>query len=424
MELIRFPKNFAKLCFRPSIDLAVLETKIEEIYEHVRQENDQALFHYTELYDGIKLSTLLVTAEELEQSSKLLPSDLKNAILRAKANIEKFHRSQLEETKKIETTPGVYCWRRSVAIGKVGLYIPGGTAPLFSSVLMLAVPAQIAGCKEIVLCTPPDKAGNVHPTILYAASICGVSKIIKVGGAQAIAALACGTESVPQVYKIFGPGNQYVAAAKRRAVKEGVAIDIEAGPTELAIIADEQARPDFVAADILSQLEHGNDSQVLCVSNSEKMLEAIALEVKKQLATLPRQEFVQSSLSNSKLVLMETIKEALSLINHYAPEHLILALRDAEHWSEQVENAGSVFIGNLTPESAGDYASGTNHTLPTAGAARYTAGVSLDSFVKKITFQELTSEGMKLLAPIVETMAEAEGLEAHKRAMAIRRKDT
>ena len=352
----------------------------------------------------------------------LLNDDLKKAIQQAKLNIEKFHLAQKEEIKKIETMPGIFCWRRSLPIEKVGLYIPGGSAPLFSTVLMLAIPASIAGCKEIILFTPPTKEGNIHPAILFTAKLCGVNKIFKIGGAQAIAAMAYGTETVPKVFKIFGPGNPFVTLAKQLVQMEGIAIDMPAGPSEVLVIADETANPAFVAADLLSQAEHGPDSQVLLITTNESIIESVQKEIKKQLMNLPRKEIAEQALQNSKIILVKNIEEAITLSDKYASEHLILQCKNSEVVAEKINNAGSVFIGNYSPESAGDYASGTNHTLPTNGYAAMYSGVSLDSFLKKVTFQQLTKEGLQNIGNTVMTMAEAEGLDAHKNAVMIRLK--
>jgi histidinol dehydrogenase len=414
------PSFWPTLLQRPALEAANLEKIVEDIFEAVQARGDDALRHYTERFDGLRLEALRVSQAEIDGAAEQLSAGLKAAIQLAQANIERFHRSQAEVAVVVETMPGVECWRKSVAIEKVGLYIPGGTAPLFSSVLMLAVPARIAGCRELVLCTPPRKDGSVHPAILYTAQLAGVTQIFKVGGAQAIAAMACGTEAIPAVYKIFGPGNQYVTAAKQLASRRGTAIDMPAGPSEVLVCADETAVPAYVAADLLSQAEHGIDSQVVLVAFSEAMADAVLQEAEKQLAVLPRRDIAREALENSCAIVLDSREAALRLINEYAPEHLILCVRDAEQMAEQVINAGSVFLGNYSPESVGDYASGTNHTLPTNGFARVYSGVSLDDFVKKITFQRLSREGLQLLGPAVEAMADAEGLEAHRRAVALR----
>jgi histidinol dehydrogenase len=388
--------------------------------ENVRTNGNQALINYALQFDQATLDQVLVTEEEFDAAEKRISVTLKAAILQAVSNIERFHQTQMMNEPKTETMPGVLCWRESRAIEKVGLYIPGGTAPLFSSVLMLALPARIAGCEEIVLCTPPQSNGEIHPAILFAARITGVNRVVKAGGAHAIAAMTYGTESVPRVYKIFGPGNQYVTAAKQLASLEGVAIDMPAGPSEVAVIADETADPDFVAIDLLSQAEHGHDSQVVLITIDEKIAENVKKSIERLLEELPRGEYMRSSLGHSKAIIVSSLEEASEVSNAYFPEHLILAVADAMGLSKRIKNAGSIFLGHYTPESAGDYASGTNHTLPTNGAAAAYSGVSLDSFVKKITFQQITREGLKRLGPIVETMAEAEQLIAHKMAVSLR----
>lgn len=413
-------KDWGNILKRPYVDNATVLASVRQINEEVRRGGDNALKHFSKKFDGVELQTLEVSREEIEAATKTVPGDLKTAIQQAKKNIETFHRAQHGELKKIETMPGVVCWRKSVAIEKVGLYIPGGTAPLFSTVLMLGVPAQLAGCKEVVLCTPPGKNGNIHPAVLYAAVLCGIQKIVRAGGAQAIAAMAFGTETIPAVYKIFGPGNQYVTAAKQLVQLQGVAIDMPAGPSEVCVLADETANPEFVAADLLSQAEHGRDSQVLLVSISENFVEKVLKELQRQTELLPRQELAAAALQNSNAIVMSSMQEAVELVNEYAAEHLILACRDAEAVAEKITTAGSVFIGHWSPESVGDYASGTNHTLPTNAFARAYSGVSLDSFVKKITYQKLTHEGLKNIAPTVLIMAEAEGLHAHAQAVRVR----
>lgn len=405
---------------RPAMTAANLDAVVGKILEEIRSQGDTAVKTYTERFDKVVLEDLQVSPAELSEAEALLDPALKAAIQTAKQNIETFHARQHSEPEVIETMPGVFCWRKNVAIDKVGLYIPGGTAPLFSTVLMLGVPAKLAGCKEIVLCSPPNAEGKIHPAILYAAKSVGVTKIFKAGGVQAIGALAYGTESIPQVHKIFGPGNQYVTAAKQLVSRETVAIDMPAGPSEVLVCADALADPAFVAADLLAQAEHGIDSQVVLLALDQALLEAVLKEVEKQVALLPRAEIARKALANSVAVLVNTPEEALGLINEYAPEHLILAMADADAFAEQVQNAGSVFIGNYTPESVGDYASGTNHTLPTNGYARAYSGVSLDSFVKKITFQRLTPQGLKNIGPSVEAMAMAEELVAHQRAVTLR----
>lgn len=417
MNLVRFPASdtWPSLLARPVMDLAEVERRVAPVLARVRTDGDAALRDFTRQFDGLDLDRLDVPAEVLEVAGRQLSDELKTAIRTAYANIRRFHEAQRQVPEKIETTPGVTCWRKSVGIERVGIYIPGGTAPLFSTVLMLAIPAQLAGCREVVLCSPSQ-----HPAIGYAAHLCGVTRVFRLGGAQAIAALAYGTESVPRVDKIFGPGNQYVTAAKMLVAKEGVAIDMPAGPSEVAVYADDSARPAFVAADLLSQAEHGVDSQVLLVSTSEALIAAVQTELERQVAELPRAEFARKALANSKAVLVSDEATALDLLNAYAAEHLILAVENAEAVSEQITNAGSIFLGNFTPESAGDYASGTNHTLPTNGFARAYSGVSLDSFVKKITVQHLTRQGLERLGPTIEAMAAAESLEAHRRAVSIR----
>lgn len=422
MKIIIEPKQneFDSLCKRPELDLLSLETTVMEIFNAVKQQGDVALKNYAKKFDAAEIQELLVSELEIEEANKLISDELKQAISIAKSNIETFHTSQRETTSLIETMPGVTCWRKSVGIEKVGIYIPGGTAPLFSTVLMLAIPAKLAGCKEVVLCSPPNKEGKINPAILYAANLCGVKTIIKVGGAQAIAAMTFGTDSVLKVSKIFGPGNQYVTCAKQLATRFGLAIDMPAGPSEVLVYADDTCVPEFVAADLLSQAEHGNDSQVILLCTNESIAKAVVKETEKQLQELNRKDFASNSLDNSKAIIISNIENAIDFINFYAPEHLILACENAGQMAEQIVNAGSVFIGNYTPESAGDYASGTNHTLPTNGYAKNYSGVSLDSFVKKITFQKITEQGLKNLGKTIEVMAEAEGLTAHKNAVTIR----
>ncbi len=412
--------EWKSLLTRPTMHFEEIEKRVAPILQQVKLAGDKALFQFALDFDKVQLSALQVTPQEIAQAKSLVADDLKNALSIAKNNIYTFHKAQESKPEPIETVTGVLCWRKSVGIQKVGLYIPGGTAPLFSTVLMLGVPAQIAGCEEVILCTPPDKAGNVPPAILYAASLVGITKIFKVGGAQAIGAMAYGTESIPQVYKIFGPGNQYVTAAKTLINKEGIAIDMPAGPSEVQVIADETAIPDFVAADLLSQAEHGVDSQVLLVATHTTVANNIIAAVQVQLENLPRKELAAKALENSKVIVLSNAADIVALTNEYAPEHLIIATKDADALAEKITNAGSVFIGNYTPESAGDYASGTNHTLPTNGFAKAYSGVSLDSFVKKITFQKITPEGLKNIGPTVQLMAENELLFAHKNAVTIR----
>lgn len=416
-------ESWAELVKRPTKNLEELEPGILETFELVKQQGDEALLQLARKYDGVELQDLLATEAEIAAAEAQVPQELKEAILQAYSNIQLFHTQQAEPVKQIETMAGVTCWRKSVAIEKVGLYIPGGTAPLFSTLLMLGVPARIAGCKELVLCTPPGKDGNIHPAILYTASLLGVNRVVKAGGAQAVAAMAFGTESVPAVYKIFGPGNQYVTVAKQLASKAGVAIDLPAGPSEVLVMADDSANPAFVAADLLSQAEHGADSQVVLLTTSEEVLVQVEQELRAQLAELPRREFAAKALENSLGIVMGSPAEMLSFSNLYAPEHLILSVADFEELLDGITNAGSVFLGNFSPESAGDYASGTNHTLPTNGYARAYSGVSLDSFVKKITFQYITREGLQNIGKTIETMAEVEGLQAHKNAVSIRLKE-
>ncbi len=424
MKINKYPqrKIWPELVKRPVIKREELTELIAGIFNEVDKNGDQALINFNKKFDKAEIKNIKVSEEEIESSENLISKELKKAIQQAKENITKFHSSQIPGIEKIETTKGVICWRENRAIEKVGIYIPGGTAPLFSTVLMLAIPAQLAGCKEIILCTPPDKNGNINPAILYTAKLCGVTKIFKIGGAQAIAAMTLGTESIPNVYKIFGPGNQYVVAAKEFAQKYNVAIDMPAGPSEVLVIADEQAIPEYCAADLLSQAEHGSDSQVIFLSTDEKIFNQTIEETEKQLKKLPRNEFVKEALKNSHFILLKSIDEALEFSNLYAPEHLILALEDFEKYIPNIQNAGSVFLGNYSCESAGDYASGTNHTLPTNGFAKNYSGVSLDSFVKKITFQNLSKEGLQNLGKTIELMAEAEGLFAHKNAVSIRLK--
>lgn len=415
-------KDWNTLLLRPTFDAQELYGKVHAIISSVRNNKDKALLDYAAQFDGVHLDSLTVSDEEFKNAESLIAQELKDAIVQAKKNIELFHTKQKEIVSKVETMPGVTCWRKSVAIDKVGLYIPGGSAPLFSTILMLGIPAAIAGCREVVLCTPPDKAGNIHPAILYTASLLGIKKVIKAGGAQAIAAMTFGTESVPAVYKIFGPGNQFVTAAKQLVTQYGVAIDMPAGPSEVAVIADEYADAELIAADLLSQAEHGGDSQVIFITPEEAMLSKVEEAIELQLKALPRAALALKAIENSKLILVKNMDEAFAMSNAYAPEHLILHIEDAERWGEKVINAGSVFLGAWTPESAGDYASGTNHTLPTNGYARAYSGVSLDSFIKKITFQHISKEGLKNVGPIVEVMAENEQLHAHKNAVTLRLK--
>lgn len=424
MKTITFPQKSAwkSIISRPVADSSTLLAKVKSVLEEVQQQGDAAVQKYTLQFDGVSLTQLSVTEEELQEAVESLDKDLKKAIERAADNIRTFHAHQLKPEPIVETMKGIQCWRKSVGIEKVGLYIPGGSAPLFSTILMLGIPASIAGCSEVILCSPPDKSGKLHPAILFAAQLVGIRKIFKIGGVQAIGAMAYGTETVPAVYKIFGPGNQYVTAAKQLVQMDGLAIDMPAGPSEVCVMADDTAVPAFVAADLLSQAEHGPDSQVLLVSTSASLINQVNEELEKQLSALPRKELAAIALSNSRAVLMNTIEEAIELVNAYAAEHLIIACDQAEAIAENIVNAGSVFIGNYSPESVGDYASGTNHTLPTNAYARMYSGVSVDSFVKKITFQKLTREGLLSIAGTVEIMAEAEGLSAHARAVTIRTK--
>jgi histidinol dehydrogenase len=422
MKKILYPNqaDWADILKRPVLNMETLRGTVCEVLDKIKAEGDKAVIEYEERFDKVKLESLAVTDAEMKEAEAQVPIELKVAILLAQRNIYTFHKKQKFESKKVETMEGVTCWQKAVGIEKVGLYIPGGTAPLFSTVLMLAVPARVAGCKEIVLCTPPNREGKIHPAILYAAQVSGVSKIFKAGGVQAIGAMAYGTESVPKVYKIFGPGNQYVMAAKQQVSLHDVAIDMPAGPSEVEVIADETANPAFVAADLLSQAEHGVDSQVVLITTSEKLLNEVEYEVQHQLSRLPRWEMAEKSLANSKLILVKDMEEAIAMTNEYAPEHLIIETKDYMELAEKVVNAGSVFLGSYTPESAGDYASGTNHTLPTNGYAKAYSGVSLDSFIRKITFQEINREGIQNIGPAIEVMAANEQLDAHKNAVSVR----
>ena len=422
MNIIKYParEEWASIVERPHLDVAQLNQTVASVLADVRQRGDEAVKGYELKFDHIDLDSLNVTEQEIAEAEKLVSDELRKAIELAHENIKRFHESQHFRSKKVETQPGVVCWQKSVAIEKVGLYIPGGTAPLFSTVLMLATPAKIAGCKEIVLCTPPDRKGNVNPAILVAARVAGVSKIFKIGGVQAIGAMAYGTESVPKVYKIFGPGNQYVMAAKQQVSLGDVAIDMPAGPSEVCVIADQLANPVFVAADLLSQSEHGIDSQVILITTSHKLIDDVQQEVDRQLNLLPRKEIAQRALENSRIILVRDKKEAMELSNAYAPEHLVIQTEDYDQMAELVVNAGSVFLGRYACESAGDYASGTNHTLPTHGYAMAYNGVNLDSYCRKVTFQHLTEEGVRSIGHAVELMAEAEQLDAHKNAMTVR----
>ncbi|WP_108425565.1 histidinol dehydrogenase [Flagellimonas amoyensis] len=422
MNRVNNPKreDWPEILRRPTQTVADIEKIVESIFEEVQTNGDGAIKKYTDQFDRVQLDTFLVTTAEIETAIESVPSELKKAISLAKSNIEKFHADQRTTKVEMETMPGVRCWQEKRPIQKVGLYIPGGTAPLFSTILMLAVPAKLAGCGEIILCTPPDKKGNINPTILYAAQLCGVTKIFKVGGIQAIAGMAFGTETIPNVFKIFGPGNQFVTVAKQLATKYGVAIDMPAGPSELLVVADNSANPAFVASDLLSQAEHGTDSQVMLVSTSKKLINAVEQEIESQIKELPRVAIAEKSIANSKLILVQNDETAIDLINDYGPEHFIVCVENEDFYLQNIQNAGSVFIGNYTPESAGDYASGTNHTLPTNGYAKQYSGVNLDSFMKSMTFQKISKEGMEAIGPSIELMADAEGLQAHKNAVTLR----
>lgn len=417
------PETWSEICRRPTQTFTDVEETVKQIFKEVQQKGDKAIAKYSSFFDGVNLDYIQVTSEEIELAKKEVATELKKAIQLAKSNIELFHAAQKTDKILLETTIGVTCWQEKRPIQKVGLYIPGGTAPLFSTVLMLAIPAKLAGCQEIILCSPPDKNGKINDAILYAADLCGVTKIYKVGGIQAIAGMTFGTETIPQVYKIFGPGNQFVTIAKQFASQNGVAIDMPAGPSELLVYADETAIPSFVASDLLSQAEHGKDSQVILVTTNKNILNDVEEEVYKQLKVLPRQEIAQVSINNSKLIFVETEKTALSLINEYGPEHFIVCSKNEDYFVDGIQNAGSIFIGNYTPESAGDYASGTNHTLPTNGYSKSYSGVNLDSFLKAMTFQKISNEGIQNIGKAIEIMAEAEGLQAHKNAVTLRLKN-
>ena len=423
MKIVKYPiKNtWNELLKRPALDTRFLERTVANILADVRDNGDKALRHCARHFDKVELDDFLVTEDEFLEAESLVSPELKDAIAIAKANIAKFHAVSNDDPAVIETSLGVFCWKKAVAIEKVGLYVPAGSAPLFSTVLMLVIPAKLAGCREIVVTSPPNSEGKIDPATLYAAKLCGATSVYKIGGAQAIGALAYGTRTVPRVYKIFGPGNQYVTEAKLQVLRSGVAIDMPAGPSEVAVLADETCVPAFVAADLLSQAEHGSDSQVVLVSTSETVINETLAEVDRQIEMLPRKSIAAAALENSTAILVETIDDGVELLNKYAPEHLIIATADAESVAEKIVNAGSVFIGNFSCESAGDYASGTNHTLPTGGAARVYSGVSVASFTKTITFQRLTADGIRTLGPTIEIMAAAEGLDAHKNAVAIRR---
>lgn len=425
MNIINNPNKltWSKVLKRPTQSVDDIEATVNQIFEEVKANGNKAVNKYTQKFDGITLESNVVSLDEIDLAEQNVSENLKHAIQTAKVNIEAFHKAQKTDIIKVETTPGVECWQQKKPIEKVGLYIPGGTAPLFSTVLMLTVPAQIAGCKEIVLCSPPNKKGQIANEILYTAKLCGVTKIIKVGGIQAIAGLTFGTETIPQVYKIFGPGNQFVTVAKQLATKYGVAIDMPAGPSELLVVADDSANAAYVASDLLSQAEHGIDSQVILVSTSMALINSVSKEIETQIKALPRQAIAEKAIANSKLIYVESNQVALELINEYAPEHFIICSENEEMYVNQINNAGSVFIGNYTPESAGDYASGTNHTLPTNGFSKAYSGVNLDSFTKSITYQKITKQGIKNIGNTIELMAEAEGLQAHKNAVTLRLKD-
>ncbi len=412
--------QWSSLTQRPTQSFAEIEETVKAIFKEIQTKGDTAVAKYTSLFDGIKLENFLVSENEIKEAENQFSTELKEAIALAKSNIYKFHSAQKTNKIEVETTKGVQCWQEKRPIQKVGLYIPSGTAPLFSTVLMLAIPAKIAGCDEIILCSPPDKNGKINPSILYAANLCGVTKIYKVGGIQAIAALTFGTETIPKVYKIFGPGNQFVTVAKQVATQFGTAIDMPAGPSELLIYADDSAIPAFVASDLLSQAEHGTDSQVILVSNSQKLIDVVEKEIDNQIQVLPRKEIAQKAINNSKLILIEKENAALDFINKYAPEHFIICSKNEDFFINGIQNAGSVFIGNFSPESAGDYASGTNHTLPTNGFSKNYSGVNLDSFSKAITFQKIAEQGIQNIGKSIEIMAEAEGLQAHKNAVTLR----
>ncbi|RRJ91348.1 histidinol dehydrogenase [Flavobacterium macacae] len=415
--------SWAEVLKRPTNTYEDIEQTVASIFKEIQIKGDVAVSKYGSLFDGVNLNSFEVTPEEIAEAIAQVPNELKEAISLAKSNIERFHEAQKTGKIEVETTKGVFCWKEKRAIQKIGLYIPGGSAPLFSTVLMLAVPAKIAGSSQITLCSPPNKSGKINPAIVYAASLCGVTKILKIGGIQAIAAMTFGTETVDKVYKIFGPGNQFVTVAKQFATKFGVAIDMPAGPSELLVFADDTANASFVASDLLSQAEHGSDSQVILVSTSEKMIDAVSKEIDTQIKLLPRYETAQKAIANSRLILVETDEIALDLINDYAPEHFIICAENENFFIDGIENAGSVFIGNYTPESAGDYASGTNHTLPTNGFAKNYEGVNLDSFLKSMTFQKITPKGIQNIGKAIEIMAEAEGLQAHKNAVTLRLKE-
>tara|TARA_R110002051_G_scaffold81751_1_gene145858 strand:+ start:2028 stop:3323 length:1296 start_codon:yes stop_codon:yes gene_type:complete len=416
------PETWSELLQRPTQSIEDIEATVTDIFQEVKLKGDQAVQKYTSLFDGITLDNLKTSKEEVAAAKAMISEDLKQSIDLAKSNIERFHKAQITERISIETTQGVQCWQEKRPIQKVGLYIPGGTAPLFSTILMLAIPAKIAGCQEVVLCSPPAKDGSIHPAILYTAQLCGIKTIYKVGGIQAIAAMTFGTATIPQVYKIFGPGNQYVTVAKQIATKYGVAIDMPAGPSELLVVADDSANAAFVASDLLSQAEHGEDSQVILVSTSKSLISEVSTQVQLQLTALSRKRIASKAIENSKLIYVNSHAAALSLINEYGPEHFIICSKEQDFYIDGIINAGSVFIGNYTPESAGDYASGTNHTLPTNGYAKQYSGVNLDSFMKSMTFQKISKQGIQNIGPSIEIMAAAEGLDAHKNAVTLRLK--
>ncbi len=414
------PATWSDILSRPTPDFSEIEDLVKPIFEAVKNEGDKAVYRYTKKFDRVELDEMVVDSKAIKSAGDSLPEELTSAILQAKDNISRFHEAQRTDKVTVETVPGVLCWQEKKAIDKVGLYIPGGTAPLFSTILMLAVPAKIAGCQELVLCTPPGKDGQINPAILFTAGICGIDKVYKVGGVQAIAAMSFGTETIPEVYKIFGPGNQYVTVAKQLATQYGLAIDMPAGPSELMVVADDTAHPGFVASDLLSQAEHGIDSQVILISNSKELIDKVQDEIAAQLKALPRKEIAEKALGNSRAILVSTKDKMIDHINAYSPEHLIICVSDEDRIVAGIRNAGSVFLGNYTPESAGDYASGTNHTLPTNGFAKQYSGVNLDSFMKSITYQKISESGIRGIGKTVATMAEAEGLEAHKKAVEIR----
>jgi len=422
MQVIKFPsrEEWTSLLARPQYDSTTLFDSVQKVLDEVRKIGDKAVSAYTKQFDGVCPENIEVTKEEIAEAEKLVSDNLKQAIEMARRNIWKFHSEQQQELPEIQTSPGVYCWQKAIAIEKVGLYVPGGTAPLFSTVLMLGIPAQIAECNQVILCTPPNKEGKIHPAVLYAAKVAGIHRIFKIGGSQAIAAMAYGTETVPKVYKIFGPGNQYVTAAKQLVSLRDVAIDMPAGPSEVEVIADDTANPVYIAADLLSQAEHGADSQVILLTVSEKLIEPVLEQLQLQLEQLPRKELAAKALENSKIILLKTLEEAVEMTNEYAPEHLIISTRFYQGVAANIINAGSVFLGNYTPESAGDYASGTNHTLPTNGYAKAYNGVNLDSFIRKITFQQITQEGLTNLSNAIILMAENEELAAHSNAVKVR----